>query len=157
MQFTNICRDVREDWDRGRLYLPLDMLARAGAPGLDAHLGGTLPATARGAVARVVRWLLDEADAYYRSGDRGISALSPRCALSVRTARLVYAAIGDCIAARGYDALSGRAVVPLERKLALLVKAAVMTAVETLPRARDGFHAATINTVLRYPHDIVPL
>jgi phytoene synthase len=157
LQFTNICRDVREDWERGRLYLPADMLARAGAPGLDAHLHGDLPATARGAVATVVRWLLREADAYYRSGDGGIAALSPRCALSVRTARLVYAAIGDCIAATGYDALSGRAVVPLERKLALLAKAAVMTAVETLPRARDGFHAAFINTVLRYPHDIVPL
>jgi phytoene synthase len=157
LQFTNICRDVREDWERGRLYLPLDMLARAGAPGLDAHLGGELPATARAAVATVVRRLLKQADAYYRSGDGGIPALSTRCALSVRTARLVYAAIGDCIAARGYDALSGRAVVPLARKLRLLAKAAVMTANERLPHAHDVFHVAQINTVLRYPNDIVPL
>ena len=154
-QFTNICRDVREDWQRGRLYLPLDLLAAAGAPRLDRHLGGELPAAAHAAVAAVVRRLLDEADAYYRSADRGIAALSPRCALSVRTARLVYAAIGARIAARGYDALSGRAVVPLWRKLGLLAKAAATTLVETAKRAR--FRATPIHNVLRYPDDIVPL
>ena len=157
LQLTNICRDVREDWDRGRLYLPLDMLSRAGAPDLDVHLHGELPAMAHAAVATVVRRLLNQADLYYRSGDHGIAALSPRCALSVRTARLVYAAIGDCIAARGYDALSGRAVVPLALKLRLLAKGAVVTAAEKLPLSPEGFRAAPINTVLRYPHDIVPL
>jgi len=90
MQLTNICRDVREDWERGRLYLPLDWLANAGAPGLDGHLGGGLPTTARGPVAVVVRQLLEEADRYYRSGDRSIAMFSSRCALGVRTARLVY-------------------------------------------------------------------
>src|SRR5690606_24146896 len=30
MQLTNICRDVREDWARGRLYLPRALLERAG-------------------------------------------------------------------------------------------------------------------------------
>src|SRR5690606_6945429 len=30
MQLTNILRDVGEDWRNGRLYLPLDVLARHG-------------------------------------------------------------------------------------------------------------------------------
>jgi len=155
MQLTNICRDVREDWERSRLYLPLDLLAEAGAPGLDAHLGGEFPATARGAVIKVVQRLLGEADTYYRSGDCGISALCPRSALGVRTARLVYAAIGGRIAARRYDVLDGRAFVPLARKLVLLVKAVVITTFERLRRGR--FQPARIESVLRYPHDIVPL
>jgi phytoene synthase len=157
MQLTNICRDVLEDWERGRLYLPLDLLDEAGAPGLEAHLGGTFPATARGPAAKVVHRLLAEADAYYRSGDCGLAALSPRCALGVRTARLVYAAIGGRIAARGYDVLSGRAVVPMIRKLGLLVKAVVVTCFERLVRVRGRFQAAPTDLVLRYPHDIVPL
>ena len=31
MQLTNVCRDVAEDWDRGRLYLPEELLARHGS------------------------------------------------------------------------------------------------------------------------------
>ena len=30
MQLTNIARDVGEDWDRGRVYLPQSMLERHG-------------------------------------------------------------------------------------------------------------------------------
>jgi 15-cis-phytoene synthase len=157
MQLTNICRDVREDWDRCRLYLPLDMLASAGAPGLDRHLGGALPDAGRGAVADVVRQLLDEAERYYRSADRGIPALPPRCALGVRTARLVYAAIGHRLAARRYDALSGRAVVPLTHKIGLLGLAATATLVEAVPRLGSGFRVAAINTVVRYPDDVLPV
>jgi hypothetical protein len=75
----------------------------------------------------------------------------------VRTARLVYAAIGGRIAARDYDVLAGRAVVPLIRKLGLLVKAVVITGFERLLRVRSRFQTARIDCVLRYPHDIIPL
>jgi len=157
MQLTNICRDVREDWDRGRLYLPLDLLRRAGAPDLDSQIGRALPESARGPAAAVVRDLLQEADSFYRSADGGIGALSPRCALAVRTARLVYAAIGDRLAARRYDALAGRAVVPLSRKVVLLFRASAAAIAEAPARAKNGFHPADINTPVRYPDDILPV
>jgi len=123
MQLTNICRDVAEDWGMGRLYLPGDMLAAEGAPALADALGGAFPQQARRPVARVVRRLLIRADDYYRSGDIGMRALSPRCALAVRTARLVYAAIGDRLAAQRCDPLAGRAVVPGHTKLGLAARA----------------------------------
>jgi 15-cis-phytoene synthase len=157
MQLTNICRDVAEDWERRRLYLPLDWLAQAGAPGLDRHLGRELPATARRPVIKVVKRLLAQADAFYQSGDQGLAALSPRCALGVRTARLVYAEIGTQLALRGYDPLSGRAVVPLPRKLSLLAQAVAQTLRERASRPDAPFHVAAIDTVWRYPDDIVPL
>jgi phytoene synthase len=157
MQLTNICRDVAEDWERGRLYLPLDWLAEAGAPGLDRQLGGVLPATARRPVIKVVKRLLAQADAYYQSGDRGLAALSPRCALGVRTARLVYAEIGAQLALQGYDPLVGRAVVPFPRKLALLAQAVAQALRDQAARPDAGFHVAPIDTVWRYPDDIVPL
>ena len=36
MQLTNICRDVAEDWERGRLYIPDPLLDECGAAGLRA-------------------------------------------------------------------------------------------------------------------------
>jgi phytoene synthase len=138
MQLTNIARDVAEDWQRGRLYLPDEMLRRHGAGGLRARLDaggpGEFPAASVPGVALATRDLLDRAEAYYRSGDLGIPDLSLRCGLAVRTARLVYAAIGDRVRAQGCDPLAGRAVVPGRRKLMLAGRALWQTA-WSAPRA----------------------
>jgi phytoene synthase len=162
MQLTNICRDVVEDWQLGRLYVPSELLADCGAPGLGARLGAPFPDEARRPMARAMRALLTEAERYYRSGDAGLSALSWRCAFAVRTARLVYSRIGARVAAQGYDPLAGRAVVPSWRKL-LLVARAGASAVAELPR-RLGRELKP-NTLapgvpahcLRFPHDVLPV
>ena len=44
MQLTNICRDVAEDWARGRCYLPDELLASHGVGGIGAEAGHGLPA-----------------------------------------------------------------------------------------------------------------
>jgi phytoene synthase len=129
MQLTNICRDVGEDWERGRLYLPSDLLAAAGAPSLRSFLGQPLPVSARGAIAAVTKELLRRAEALYRSGDEGIPYLSWRSAIAVRTARLVYADIGRVILAQRADPFAPRAVVGKGRKLALAVRAFLRTRV----------------------------
>ena len=123
MQLTNVARDVREDWERGRLYLPDDLACGAGAADLGHALGGALPASARAAVARATAAVLERADAYYRSGDAGLRHLSPRCAFAVRTARLVYSRIGERVRAQGCDPLAGRAVVSGGRKAAAAARA----------------------------------
>lgn len=133
MQLTNVCRDVDEDWARGRLYLPDDLLASHGAAGLAGELGGALPASAGAAIARTRAALLALADRYYRSADRGLAALPWRAAVAVGAARRVYAAIGGRIARTGHRAGAGRAVVPAHRKLAL-VGAALGAAVLAAPR-----------------------
>ncbi len=114
MQLTNICRDVREDWERGRLYLPTELVGPR--PGLNEALSADR-------CRHAVRELLGLADRYYTSADGGLRALSWRCALAVRTARLVYSRIGQVIASRGYDALAGRAFVPGIMKLWLVTRA----------------------------------
>jgi phytoene synthase len=134
MQLTNIARDVREDWERGRLYLPDELLARSGFPALRRALGQPFPASAVPAVAKATATLLDRADAYYRSGDAGLAYLSPRCAFAVGTARRVYARIGDRVRAQGCDPLAGRAVVSRRGKLAAVARAALVAA-RALPAA----------------------
>ena len=119
MQLTNICRDVAEDWERGRLYLPDDLLAAHGAAGLAEELGRPLPASARAPIAGATAELLAIAERYYRSGDRGVPALPWRAAVAVRAARRIYGAIGGRIARTGHDVTAGRAIVSSRRKLAL--------------------------------------
>ncbi|MCE9574727.1 MAG: phytoene/squalene synthase family protein [Deltaproteobacteria bacterium] len=135
MQLTNVCRDVAEDWARGRLYLPDDLLAAHGAPGLADQLGEPLPDAARAPIAAVVEDLLALADRYYRSGDRGIRDLPWRAALAVRAARRVYAAIGRRIAAQRHDVTAGRAFVSRNAKLAHVGAALARSAVDAPVRA----------------------
>jgi phytoene synthase len=124
MQLTNICRDVAEDWARGRVYLPAALLADANALALvdvdAARAGRPLPEAVRTVLAPVVHRLLDDAERFYRSGERGLSALGGRAALAVDAARRVYGAIGDEIARQRYDVLAGRAFVSGPRKLWLV-------------------------------------
>jgi phytoene synthase len=157
MQLTNICRDLAEDWDRGRLYVPRDVLASVGGAWLGAWIGdreGPLPAAAGPALAHAVARLLAAADRYYRSGERGLPALPWRCALAIRAARALYAAIGDEVLRRGPGVRAPRAVVGARRKAWLLVGAlAAETRTVTL-RMRAGRAPAVLDTVLRYP-DVV--
>jgi len=157
MQLTNICRDVTEDWQRGRLYLPLQMLRECGAGALNGLRLGPLPEAARESVAIVTRQLLREADRFYRSGDAGIPALPWRAALSVRAARLFYSAIGRRILRRDYDARSMRAVVPRAQKLRLLIQAIRLTVWGLPRRFRTSRNQAALDSILRFPDDILPV
>jgi phytoene synthase len=121
MQLTNICRDVIEDEARDRVYLPEELLGAAASP-------SAVPARA----ARAVEALLRRADAFYRSGDRGLSALPTRCALGIRAARLIYAEIGAVLARRRFAVIGGRAIVSPARKLWLVLRALAGTAVARL-------------------------
>ncbi len=127
MQLTNICRDVAEDWGRGRCYLPDELLAQHGVGGIAAEVGHGIRPTARAGLAATVRDLLALADQHYRAADAGIPALPWRAALAVRAARSVYAAIGSVIARQGYSVIAPRAVVSNRVKLALVAQAAART------------------------------
>lgn len=136
MQLTNICRDVVEDWSRGRRYVPAELLP-ADAPSPAGR--EPFPRALAPSFAEPVGRLLSEAERYYASADEGIAALGFRSALAVRMARRVYAAIGSVIASRRYDVASGRAVVSGGAKLIIMLRSIAATVAE-LPRriARGG-------------------
>lgn len=159
MQLTNICRDVEEDWQRGRVYLPESLLAQYGAPNLTDKLGGPFPEAAGASVARTIAHLLEEADRYYASGDEGLPALSWRCSTAIRTARMVYSTIGGRIRSAGCDPMAGRAYVPTSRKLALALSALGASGAD-LPlrvlRLQVGGASAPARLV-SYPEDVLPV
>jgi phytoene synthase len=120
MQLSNIARDVHEDWERGRMYIPESLLEANGAGGLDPSLGQSLPRYAAAGIAQATESLLKHADEYYRSGDVGVPYLSFRCGLAIRAARLVYGEISTRVREQGCDPFAPRAVVSRGRKLWLL-------------------------------------
>lgn len=118
MQLTNIARDVGEDAERGRLYLPADWFRELGVnprswlryPNMNEQVG------------RVVQRVLAEAARLYRRADAGIAALPADCRLAIRTASHVYADIGRALARNGFDPISDRAYVPAPRKAWLALR-----------------------------------
>lgn len=161
MQITNICRDVAEDWGRGRRYLPADRLpaaAQVEPVGVDEALPGSLVAPFSAAVER----LLGEADRHYAAGDAGLWALPWRSALAVAAARHIYRDIGRVIAARGFDVSAGRAWTSTARKLWLVGRALAQVAASAPRRCwaavsgRGRFVAPTVALpfeALRAPGD----
>lgn len=119
MQLTNIARDVVEDAERRRVYLPADLLAAAGTS-QEAVLDGIAEPSP---VARVVLALLERADRYYDSADRGMHYIPLRSRLAIVVASRVYAGIGDVLRGRGGDALSGRAYTTALHKVWLVGRA----------------------------------
>lgn len=112
MQLTNICRDVAEDAQMGRVYLPATRLRFAGSSHQEL-IDGT---ARRQDVARVVRDLIDLADVYYASADKGMEHIPERARLAILVASRVYRGIGVKLRANGSDALAGRTIVSWKGK-----------------------------------------
>lgn len=151
MQLTNICRDVAEDWQRGRLYLPAELVPGIAAPAASS----ALPAQHSAVFARAVRHLLAEAELLYGSGDLGLPYLSFRSRVAVATARRVYSAIGKRILMADANVMAGRAVVSTPAKLWHTGRACVTSLVVAL--SAPAFRRAPLSQPLRFPDDVLPV
>ncbi|WP_432043052.1 phytoene/squalene synthase family protein [Streptomyces cadmiisoli] len=114
-QLTNFLRDVGEDLDRGRVYLPADLLA---AHGVDRPLLEWSRRTGRRDPR--VRAALVAAEALtrrvYGEAEAGIDMLDPRVRPCIRTAYTLYSGILDAVADQDYAVLHRRAVVSRRRR-----------------------------------------
>ncbi|MFD5495437.1 phytoene/squalene synthase family protein [Streptomyces sp. NPDC001812] len=126
-QLTNFLRDVGEDLDRGRVYLPADLLA---AHGVDRPLLEWSRRTGRHDPR--IRAALVAAEAMtrdvYRSAEPGIAMLDPRVRPCIRTAFTLYGGILDAIADHDYSVLHQRAAVSRARRAATAAAGAVRVA-----------------------------
>ena len=111
MQLTNILRDVREDAENGRVYLPAEDLRRFGllGPGADAQAPALLDALAEGApVGALVRFQAARAREWFQRGIALTDVLDRRSAASVLAMAGIYRRLLDRIEARPEEALRGR-------------------------------------------------
>jgi phytoene synthase len=100
-QLTNFLRDVGEDLDRGRVYVPQEDLRRFRA---DPWAREVTPAW-----RELMRFEIARNRELYAQADTGIPMLPPSSARCVATARELYARILELIEARDYDVFTGRA------------------------------------------------
>ena len=122
MQLTNIVRDVGEDWERGRLYLPLDRLRAHGVSPqaiAGAQFGVPLPA----GWAALLEEMMAAADRDYDYGLEGLPALPPAFRRSVAVAAAVYRGIHDAVRRNDHDTVRRRAATTTLDKIALGTRA----------------------------------
>jgi phytoene synthase len=102
LQLINIIRDVREDWELGRVYLPQDELAAHGVSEDDIGEGRCTPEW-----QALMRFQAARARARLLEGLRLLESLDARSALCVSTFAGLYRATLDRIEERGFDVFNG--------------------------------------------------
>ncbi len=115
MQMSNIARDIKEDFNRQRIYIPENWFQTA-------QPSFSKPFQPQDFTSHVKR-LLAEAETLYASGEAGLRYLPFRAALAVSAAQTIYREIGRKVLARGDSAWDSRTVVSKPRKIWLLLGA----------------------------------
>jgi phytoene synthase len=116
-QLTNFIRDVAEDLDRGRIYLPMKDLAEHGVRPEDLQERRPAPA-----VRELVAYEVGRARQHYRAAAVGIPLLAPSSQACIRTAYHAYGAILDEVVRAGYNVFGARARVPTTRKVGIVAR-----------------------------------
>jgi phytoene synthase len=113
-QVTNFLRDVGEDLDRGRTYLPQEDLAAFGVA-LERRVVDD-------GFRALMRFEVERCRALYRDAEAGLALLPDRSRRCVAAAHDLYGRILDRIEAAGYDVFDGRARVATPVKLAVAAR-----------------------------------
>ncbi|MEO3943867.1 phytoene/squalene synthase family protein [Gorillibacterium sp. CAU 1737] len=120
MQIVNIIRDVGEDRERGRRYLPLELLARHGYSEQELEEG-----IVNDAFVAMLQELKQTALRWFREGLANVDTYPPASGMAVELAAAFYAAILDEVEAGGCDVFRRRAIVSDEAKLRMFQRTAV--------------------------------
>jgi len=118
-QLTNILRDVREDAERGRIYLPLDDMASAGTSA-DAFLLAVKDGQTTPALMSLLQTEITRAEQYYSASEELIPLLAPDAQPAMRVLVRIYHRLLDRIAASPATVFRDRISVPTPQKLAIL-------------------------------------
>lgn len=121
-QLTNFLRDVAEDLDRGRCYLPLEFLKLDGVSMEQlqrCRVLGVTPPSVRSALRRV--GTLNET--LYQQAEPGIAMLGPSAQVGIRCAFELYRGILTALKRNDYDVFHGRTRVSTPRRGVLVAGA----------------------------------
>ncbi|MFF8415206.1 phytoene/squalene synthase family protein [Streptomyces omiyaensis] len=117
-QLTNFLRDVGEDLDRGRVYLPADLLAASGVDGELLRWSRRTGSHDR-RITEALRAAASLTRGVYRDAEPGIDLLEPVSAPCVRAAFVLYRDILAVIEKEGYPVVHRRAVVGARRRASI--------------------------------------
>ena len=117
MQLTNIIRDVREDLDMGRVYLPQDEMARFGYSEDDLRNG-----VRNEAFLELMRFQSQRAREYFDRGFKLLPYLSRRSRACPAVLGALYSKVLDRIEASDYDVLESRVSLSKAEKIGITAK-----------------------------------
>jgi phytoene synthase len=113
-QLTNFLRDVAEDLDRDRQYVPQEDLRRFGVDLAERRCSP--------AFAELMRFEIERCRHLYASAELGIAMLPDRSARCIRAAHTLYGGILDEIERQHYDVFARRATVSTTRKALVVAR-----------------------------------
>jgi phytoene synthase len=125
LQLTNILRDIREDYQNGRVYLPAEDLDRFGCS-LEAP-------QAPEPLARLVGFEAERARSWYATGMRLMPMLDRRSAASAGAMAGIYRRLLERIAAAPAEVLKGRLSLSTGEKVTVAVRSLAGMAVRPRP------------------------
>ena len=117
-QLANFVRDVGEDLDRGRVYLPLEDLERFGVTRSDLENRVVTPEIRAALEFQIARVRTLEA-----ASREGIGMLHPSSQPCIEAARVLYCGIVDAVEDIDYQVFTRRATVSMSRRLRVAVPA----------------------------------
>lgn len=115
LQLTNILRDVGEDLERGRIYLPLDEIKAFGLTEQDLFRCEVTPK-----YKEFMKFQIQRARDYYKKAEEGVLMLAPEARIAVQASLDLYSRILTVIERNDYDNLRKRAYTTKLEKLAIL-------------------------------------
>jgi presqualene diphosphate synthase len=118
LQLTNILRDLDEDAEIGRLYLPREKLVAAGIKATDPHAVMAAPG-----IAAVCDFVMSEAERHFAAANAIIAKAPAATTTAPRLMRDVYHLILQKLKARGWSAPRARVRTPKGRVLLALIRA----------------------------------
>ena len=119
-QLANFIRDVGEDLDRGRVYLPQDELAQFG---VDREMLETRKLTPQ--ITAALKFQIERVRQLQREAKPGILQLEPASRPCIEAASELYCGIVDEVEAIGYDIFNKRAKTSTGRRMRVAGKAYV--------------------------------
>lgn len=129
MQLTNIIRDVREDMERDRVYLPQDELARFGVT--ERHL---IEGVVDDPFQALLAFQVQRAREYFQRGHRLLPYLPRLSRTCPAVLEAIYSRVLDQVEARGYNVFQDRISLSTSQKLALMVSTWAQTLLLGAPR-----------------------
>lgn len=115
LQLTNIIRDIKEDLERGRIYLPKDDFAV-----FNCNYENTASWVESDKFKELINLQIQRARLLYNEAWQGLKYLNPIGALSIAIALGIYENILNSVEKNNYDVFSQRAFVSLFQKVILL-------------------------------------
>jgi phytoene synthase len=119
-QLTNILRDIREDADRGRVYLPLEDLRHFGVTEEDLQAGSRTPG-----FLKLMAFEAARARAYYNESRRLLDLIHPRSRSSLWALISIYSRLLERIEAANFDVFTRRVRLSAAEKSWIIVRALV--------------------------------